>query len=137
MNLATVIAELGAAASTIAGLRVLPWAAKTASPPALLFSLPEDITPNETYGRGSMKITGLPAVLLVGQSTTRTALAALSAYCAGSGAKSLVSAWQDYAGYTQVQAITVRRIEPDFLSLAGVDYLGATFHLDIVGSGLT
>jgi hypothetical protein len=137
MNLTTVMTELGTAASTIAGLRVLPWAAKTASPPALLFGLPDAINPNETYGRGSMSISDLPAVLLIGAATSRTALAALAPYCAGSGTKSLITAWQDYAGYTQVQAITVRRIEPDFLSLAGVEYLGATFHLDIVGSGIT
>jgi hypothetical protein len=137
MNLATVMAELGNAASTISGLRVFPWAQKTVSAPALIFGLPDDISPNETYGRGSMRIADLPAILLVGQGTTRTALTALSAYCAGSGSKSLITAWQDYAGYTQIQAITVRRIEPDFLSLAGVEYLGATFHLDIVGSGLT
>lgn len=137
MNLDTVIKELGTAAGSIAGLRIMPWAARTASPPALVFGLPEEISPNDTYGRGGMRITGLPAVLLVGNATARTSLADLSAYCAGSGAKSLTAAWQNYTGFTQIQAITVARIQPDAVKLAGVEYLGAVFHLDLYGSGLT
>lgn len=137
MNLDTAVKELGTAAASITGLRVLPWAARTASPPALLFGLPQDITPNETYGRGGMRITDLPAVLIVGSATARTSLAELSAYCAGSGAKSLTATWQNYTGFTQIQAINVARIEPDAVKLAGVDYLGAVFHLDLYGSGLT
>lgn len=137
MNLDTVIKELGTAAATITGLRVLPWAAKTASPPALLFGLPQQIGPNETYARGQMKITDLPAILLVGSADTRSSLATLAAYCAGSGAKSLIVAWQNYTSYTQIQAITITSIEPDAVKLAGVDYLGAIFHLDLYGSGTT
>lgn len=137
MNLDTVIKELGTAAGSIAGLRVLPWAARTASPPALLFGLPQDITPNDTYARGGMRIADLPAILLVGNATARTSLADLSAYCAGSGSKSLTAAWQNYGAYTQIHAITVARIEPDGVKLSGVDYLGAIFHLDLYGSGTT
>lgn len=137
MNLDTVMQELGAAADTISGLRVYPWAAKTVTPPGLLFGLPDDILPNETYGRGAMRIRDLPVFLLVGQAASRTALRALSAYCAGSGVKSLVTAWQNYGGYAQIHAITVQRIDIDAMTLAGVDYLGATFHLDVIGSGTT
>lgn len=137
MNLATVITELGAAAAAIPGLRVMPWAAASASPPAVLFGLPESISPNETYGRGKMKITGLPAIVLVGRSSSRTALADLALYCAGSGPKSLIAAWQNYGAYNAIEAINIGLIEPDYYELAGTGYLGATFHLDIVGSGLT
>lgn len=137
MNLDTVMTELGAAASTISGLRVLPWAAKTVSPPGLIFGLPDEITPNETYGRGGMRIKDLPAILLVGNASTRTALKELSAYCAGTGAKSLITAWQNYGAYSQIHAITVARIEPDGVKLAGVDYLAAIFHLDVMGAGTT
>jgi len=137
MNLDTVMKELGTAAGTIAGLRVYPWAAKSVSPPGLIFGLPQDITPNETYGRGAMRIQDLPAILLVGQASSRTALTELSAYCAGSGAKSLTSVWQSYAGYTQIHAITVARIELDAVKLAATDYLAAIFHLDVIGAGTT
>lgn len=137
MNLDTVITELGAAASAISGLRVMPWAAVSANPPAVLFGLPDSIVPNETYGRGKMKITGLPAVVLVGRASSRTALKDLAFYCAGSGAKSLVAAWQNYGAYNVVESINISLIEPDYYELAGTGYIGATFHLDIVGSGLT
>ena len=137
MNLDTVMTELGAAASTITGLRAYPWGAKTITPPALIFGLPDDISPNDTYGRGSMRIKDLPAIVLVGSAASRTALKALSAYCDGSSAKSLIIAWQNYTGYTQIHAINVARIEPDAVKLAGVDYLAAIFHLDVIGSGTT
>lgn len=137
MNLDTVIKELGTAAGSISGLRVYPWAAKAVTPPGLIFGLPQDITPNETYGRGGMRIKDLPAILLVGAASARTSLAALSAYCAGSGAKSLVTAWQNYGGYTQIHAITVTQIELDAVKLAATDYLAAIFHLDVIGSGTT
>lgn len=137
MNLDTVITELSTAAKTITGLRVLPWAAKTVTPPSLIFGLPESISPNETYGRGVMKISDLPLILLVGAPTARTSLRTLSAYCAGSGAKSLTAALQNYSGYAQVQAITVQRIELDAVKVAGIEYLGAIFHTDVVGSGTT
>jgi hypothetical protein len=137
MNLDTAIKELGTAAGTISGLRVYPWAAKAVTPPGLIFALPQDITPNETYARGGMRIKDLPAILLVGAAASRTSLAALSAYCAGSGAKSLVTAWQNYAGYTQIQAINIPQIELVEAKLAGTDYLAAIFHLDVIGSGTT
>lgn len=135
MNIDTVMKELGTAAGSIAGLRVLPWAAKNVSPPGLIFGLPVDITPNEAYGRGAMRFRDMPAYLLVGQAASRTALASLAAYCAGTGAKSLVKAWQDYAGYVQIQAISITRIELTAVEFSGVDLLAAVFHLDIMGSG--
>lgn len=137
MNVDTVMKELGTAASTITGLRVYPWAANSVTPPGLIFGLPDEITPNETYARGGMRIRDLPAIVLVGQASKRTALAELSAYCAGSGAKSLVTAWQNYTGYTQIHAITVARIELDAVKLAATDYLAAIFHLDVIGAGTT
>lgn len=135
MNLNTVMTELGAACKTIAGLRVLPWAADTASAPAVLFALPDDIVPNGTYGRGSMEIRDLPLILITGKPTARTAISTLAPYLAGSGAKSITQALQDYGAYVQVQAITVQRIEVTTMRLAGVEYLGAIHHLDVVGSG--
>lgn len=135
MDLDTAIGELGTAAGSISGLRVYPWAAGTIAPPGLLFGLPTDITPNETYGRGAMRVRDLPAFLLVSRASSRTALRSLSAYCSGAGARSLVRAWQDYAGYVQIQAISVARIEIAAVTLSDVDYLAAVFHLDIIGSG--
>jgi len=137
MNLDTVMKELGTAAATITGLRVQPWAAKSVTPPALVFGLPDEIIPNDTYARGSMLIRDLPAILLVGQAVSRTALTELAAYCAGTGPKSLTAVWQGYGGYTQIHALTVAKIEPDAVKMAGVDYLAAIFHLDVIGSGTT
>lgn len=135
MNLSTVMEELGAAVGTVAGLRVYPWAASKISPPGVIFGLPDEIRPNEAYGRGKMRVPDLPLILLVGRASNRTELATLAAYCAGSGSKSLVAALQGYGGFTQIEAITITRIELDAVKLAGIDYLGAIFHLDLIGSG--
>jgi hypothetical protein len=135
MNLDTVMAELGAATSTITGLRVAAWAADRIVPPGVIFGLPDDIVPNGTYARGSMEIRDLPLILLTGKAVARTAIKTIAPYLAGSGAKSITVALQDYSSYVQVQAITVKRIELDAVKLSGVEYLGAIFHLDIIGSG--
>lgn len=133
MNLNSVMDALGAQLDTIAGLRVFDYPADHVSPPAAVLGLPDDITYDETYGRGSDKIT-MPLLIVVGRASDRAARDTLAAYADGSGASS-VKAVLEAGTYTAFHTIRVMRAEFDQVRIAGADYLAALFDLDILGSG--
>ncbi|HZO67756.1 MAG TPA: hypothetical protein VFB74_22390 [Kribbellaceae bacterium] len=133
MNLAAVMDAVSARADTIAGLRCYAWPVAKVTPPALIVSYPEDITFDETYGRGMDRMT-LPAVAVVGKASDRTARDLVAAYCNGSGASSVKQVLES-GTYTAFHHVRVASIEFDVVSIAGVDYIAALFTLDIAGSG--
>lgn len=131
MNLHSVMTELGTALTGI-GLRVhVPG--QNVSVPAAIVALPDEITYDATYGRGSDRMV-IPVVVLAGLVSDRTAVKALAAYADGSGAKS-VKAALDGGTYTACDSVTVAQATFDTYSIAGTEYLAALFDVDITGSG--
>src|SRR5258707_7371889 len=96
MDLAAVMDDLGAALATIGGLTGQPYWADRVTPPAAIVGLPDGITFDATYGRGSDTMT-LPVFILVGRTTAATARTILAAYCNGSGARSVKAAIEAHA----------------------------------------
>lgn len=134
MDLAAVMDEIGDALDTIDGLRVFRYPPDgPPSPPAAIVTYPEDITFDATYGRGADRMT-LPVVVLVGRVSDRSARDRLAAYAAGSGARS-VKQTVEGATYAALDDLRVIEAEFDVYTVGGVDFLAATFRLDIVGSG--
>ena len=133
MNLANVMEAISDRLDTIAGLRCFAYPPGTVTPPAAIVSYPEDITFDETYGRGMDRMS-LPVVLVVGKVSDRTARDRLGAYCNGTGASS-VKAVLESGTYSAFHTVRVASIEFDVVSIAGVDYIAALFTLDIAGSG--
>lgn len=134
MDLDAVAGELRAALLTVPGLRVPLWGVKTVQPPAAVVTLPDRITYDETYGRGTDVYPDLPVVLLVGAPEQRASRRTLAQYAAGAGPKSIKAALEAYT-YTSCDTVTVPWAEPEPARYAGVDYLGMIFHVHIVGKG--
>lgn len=134
MNLADVMDEIAAQLDTIDGLRIVIDDEKVVVPCAMV-AMPSNYTFDETYGRGSDKMT-LPVVVLVSGVVPRTVRKALGAYCNGSGASSLKAVLEAAdAGYTEFDSVRVTGITFDVYSTGAVDYPAAIFDLEITGHG--
>lgn len=134
MDLYAVMGEVGNALKTITGLRVAAWGAKTINVPAAVVALPDEILFDQTYGRGSDKISDLLVFVMVGDARRDDAVKTLAAYCAGSGAKSVKAKVEAYAYTTAHTVVVTKCLFPD-VTFAGAPYLAAEFHLDIIGLG--
>jgi hypothetical protein len=119
---------------TIAGLRVFSHPVDKIEPPTAIVSLPQ-IAFDLTYGRGSDRYT-LPVILAIGKVVDRAARNNIAPYVAGSGAKSFKQVLEDdTTPYTSLDTLRVQGVEFDVFTWNAVEYLTATFTLDILGSG--
>lgn len=119
--------------ASLAGERTFAYPPDKVSPPAAVVSYPDEIDPHGTYNRGLAKMS-LPVVVVVGKATVRTARDRLAAYCAASGASSVIAVLES-GTYTAFDVVTVTKISFDVVTIAGTDYVAALFDLDIQGSG--
>lgn len=134
MNLATVMSQVGTQLATISGLRVTNFPPDRISPPAGWVGLPEDYEFDGAYGRGMDRITNLPVIVAVCRWPDRQAFDKVAEYAAGSGAKSVKQVLESGA-YSAFHVLTVTHVVFDVLPVAGDDYLGALFTVDIAGKG--
>ena len=134
MNLDAVMTEVAARLDTIADLRVFDHPVDTVNPPTAIVALPE-ITFDQTYGRGSDRY-ALPIVLAIGKHDVRASRANLAPYVAGDGAKSFKAVLEDDATpYVAFDSLRVQSVEFDVITWSSIEYLAATFLLDIIGDG--
>ncbi len=136
MDVKAVMAELGAKLDTIAGLRVFGYPPGKLPTPGAFVAPPDDITFDETYGRGSDALT-FPVFVLVSRGDDRSAVLELVAYLAGSGAKSVKAALDNTSAntYTSCDTVTVTTATTGAYTYNGVDSLGAEFTVHVTGSG--
>lgn len=132
MDLNAVVAELATQLNTISGLRVHPDPPGTVAPPAAVITFP-DITFDAAYGRGMDTLT-LPVVLVVAKVSDRMSGKQIRAYVSGSGASS-IKAVVEAGTYTAFDSVRVVSVSFDVITIGGVDYLSATFTLEIAGQG--
>lgn len=125
--------EVGARLDTITGLRVTAYPPERLTPPAGFVGYPEDIEYDQTYGRGTDKMS-LPVVIVEKLTPARSVRKRLTDYAAGSGARS-VKAVLEGGSYTTFHVIVVQRVDFDPVTITGVDMLAAVFTCDIQGSG--
>lgn len=136
MDLYAVKSELATVLSTINGLRAFAYVPVSVSPPAALTGWPDRLEYVQTYGRGQSHVPDLPVLMVVGRASERAAAAALGAYVAETGTNSIPAKLEGRAGsWTTCDVVTVSWVGFPAVSLAGVDYLAAEFHLDIIGKG--
>lgn len=105
MFLADVMDELAARIDTITGLRVHAFPPDNVAVPAAIVTYPDDYNYDQTYGRGSDRLT-IPVVVMVGKASDRASRDELSLYANGSGLKS-------------IKAVVEGAGVPTFLSLPG------------------
>lgn len=136
MNMEQVRRELAGRLGTIDGLRVTPYDARKIIPPAALFAVPDSYTYDDTYGRGADRFTQ-PVTVLVGRASESAARTALDEYVSGSGPRSIKAVLDDGPAdpYETCDTVTVRSVEFGAIMVGAVTYLGATFTVDIYGSG--
>jgi hypothetical protein len=133
MNLAAVMDDLGLALETVPELRVAPYWTDRINPPMAIVGWPEPLTFDATFGRGSDR-TEIPVYVAVGRNDARSARDRLARYADGSGEHSVKAAVESHEA-TSYDSARVIRVEFDVLTVASVDYLAATFYVDLVGRG--
>lgn len=133
LDLNAVMDAIGARLVGVTGLRVYDYAADAASPPAAIVALPETVEYDVTGARAADRVV-IPVTVLVGRVSDRAARDQLAQYVSGTGALSIKTAIEggpdSNLGGT---AHTVRVIEAriDVVTIQAVDYLGASFDVEI------
>jgi hypothetical protein len=128
LDLNTVMDAIGTRLLTISGLRVYDFSADQVAVPAGVVGLPETVEYDSTFARGSDRIV-IPVHLMVSKVSDRSGRDALAPYVAGTGTKSIKAAVDGTLGGT-VQTARVMSATPQTFTVAGVDYLGASFRVE-------
>lgn len=118
----------------ITGLRVFDYPPETLSGPGGYVSYPESIDFDQTYGRGSDRIVGLPIVLLVGKATTRSARDTVSSWSGGGGELSVKARFEAHR-WTSCDDLTIASVKFDTEEIGAIPYLAAIFTADAMGPG--
>ena len=134
MNLARVMTEIGRRLEAMDGIRVFDYPPGSVVPPAGVVSYPDKINYDQTYQRGMDTISGLTVVLVSGKATDRTARDLMGEWTAGEGRNS-VKQVLEATGYLSCDEVSVIDADFDVISIAGVEYLAATFSVDVAGMG--
>lgn len=121
-NLTNVMDEIGVRLATITGLRVFDFPPKSAQPPFAFVDMPESITYDNTFQRGS-DVTVFKVYVAVGDVVDRSVRDALALYAAGAGTKSIKAAVEASTVYT----LMVRSADFGHVTLAGGSYAGVIF----------
>lgn len=134
MDMADVMDELATRLKTIGGgLRVSNHPPDAVNAPEAIVTYPGSLMFDGTYQRG-MDTMDPSVVVLVGKVTSRTVLERIAKYCRGSGPSSFKEVLE--AGdYTSCDSVRVVSVDFDNVLFGGVEYLAATFTLDIAGQG--
>ena len=133
INLADVMDDLGTALAAVDGLRVMPYWADRISPPAAVVAWPDPLTYDTTMVRGADR-QSVPVHLLVGKVDARTSRDALARFIDGGGEASVKEAIESYEA-TAYDSARVTQCAVSVMTVAAVDYLAATFTVDIIGTG--
>lgn len=133
MNLTSIREEIAAKLDAIDGLRAFAWPNSSTPPPVGVVMLPTRLDFDATFQRGADQL-DVDVVVYVGRTDQRTSYDLISDYCAGSGASSVKAALET-GTYTSFDSLRVRDVEFGVVTVAGVDYLAATFGVDLIGDG--
>lgn len=133
MILSDVMDEVARRLRGLEGVRAYEWPTNSVQSPAAVVLYPQRYDYDETYGRGTDRMT-LPVAVLVGRTTERSTRDILSALISGEGPKSL-KAVLDGGGYDSCDTVRVMNVEIDVMTMSGVDYWGAVCNLDVLGPG--
>ena len=136
MNVKALAEELAGKLGAIEGLRAFGYPVARLPFPGAIVGLPDEITFDQTYGRGSDRLT-VPVWVMVARSDERAAALALMSYLDGSGAKSVKAALDSTNDnvYTECDEVTVTTAVPGTYTYNGVDAFGAEFTVDVTGQG--
>lgn len=141
MNIEDVSDEIATRLRTVAGLRVHQDDPGSIDPPCVAIALPEDVQFDQTYGRGSDRISWSLALIVARLDSDKARLTRrLSPYLAGAGPVSIKQVIESddaniYTRYTAFHTIRLVRAEIAILQYGSIDYQGVIFEADIFGQG--
>lgn len=127
-DVSAIRAGLGANLASVSGLRVHTFPPDSINPPAAVVAYP-DIDYDATYGRGSDRLV-IPVHVVVGKVSERAANARLDTYLSTGGIKSAIES--DVTLDSAVDTVRVMSAESNVMTIAGQDYLAATFQVEIL-----
>jgi hypothetical protein len=129
-----VMAGIGNRLRTLEGLRVFDYPADNLSPPMAVVAFPEGDVEYDAQGHADRA--EFVVFVVVGRVSERSGYAALAAYMSGSGTSSVKAAIEadptlGGAADGGTTRVTSSRIE-SVVTSAGVEYLAASFSVDVV-----
>lgn len=134
MILGFVMDELGTALKEIPDLRVHPYWIGSITPPSAVVGFPDPLTYDLTMARGMDRQT-FPIFVCVGKVDTRTSRDAISKYCDGAGDYSVKQVIENHE-CDEYDSARVDRAQIGVITIGAIDYLSATFYVDIIGRGV-
>lgn len=136
MDLYAVMDEVSTLVHTITGLRNATWSARTVAAPAAIVGWPDRVDYGQTYQRYQARCTDLPMLVVCGKASERISAKRLGEYVTEVGAKSIPAKILSRVGlWTSCDLVNVVWVGFPAVTIAGVEYLAAEFHLDVVGRG--
>lgn len=136
MDVKAVADEMAGKLATITGINAFGYPVGNLPLPGALVGLPDEITFDQTYGRGSDAMT-FPVWVMVARTDEEAAAAELLPYLNGSGAQSVKAALDstDTNTYAECDEVTVTTAVPGTYTYNGVDTFGAEFTVQVSGRG--
>jgi hypothetical protein len=132
LDLPAVMEGMAEALSEIDGLRTYPFPPDTVNVPAAVVSFPDEVNYDLTAGRGSDRLE-LPVHVLVGKVSDRASAGLLGLYLSVEGESSVKDAVEaDTTLDGAAQTVRVVSASVSVITVNGVDYLAATFTIDVV-----
>lgn len=126
-----VMSELARICKTV-GLRAYPFLADSVSAPAVIVDFPEEVSYDQTMGRGVDRM-AISVWVVATRSDVSTGTTQLSGYMQGVGATSVKQVIET-ASSEAWDVVRVESAEFSPIDIGGTSYLGAKFTLDIVGT---
>lgn len=128
LDLNATMDAIGARLLTISGLRVFDYTADSINPPAAVVTLPT-VQYDVTKSRGTDRAV-FDVHVLVSKVSDRASRDKLATYIVGTGSSSVKAAIDGTLGGV-VQYARVMGCSMSMMSVAGVDYLAATFQIEV------
>jgi len=129
MDVDTIRDAIGTALDTISGLRVAPYFGSQVVPPAAAVALP-DVEYDTTKGAGEHRLEWT-VWIVVGRPTERSAEARLADFLSTGNASSVHDVIEgDATLAAAVASVSVLTATPEVFSIAGVEYLSASFTIE-------
>ena len=133
LDLNAAMDAIGVRLATISGLRVADYAAQSINVPQAIVSLPTaPVEYDAVMGRGADRVV-IPVRVLVGAVSDRASRDAIAAYISGTGTQSVKSAIEgtDPTMGGVIQTVRVTSATVDIVTVGAVDYLGASFDVEV------
>lgn len=115
-------------------MRVYSYPPATIQVPCAICAFPESLDYNRTYGPVGADEAMVPVLVVVSKVFERGAQKKLKKFCARSGDSSIKAALEAFT-YTESDIVHVNGVTIDVYTINEIDYLAATFQVQVVATG--